>query len=70
MHRYQIGRLYLSVATGESKKIDITGELSAPRFVPSLSVLFPFLLFVQLFQLYNAYQLISYYYYNDVEVHV
>ena len=70
MHRYQLGRLYLSVATGESKKIDITGELSAPRFVPSLSVLLPFLMFVQCFQVFNAYSLIRYYVLNDVEVHV
>jgi len=55
MHRYQQYRLYEMVAIGKAKKIDVTGELLAPQYVPSLFVLLPFILSMQGFILYVAY---------------
>eukprot|EP01094_Clydonella_sp_ATCC50884_P019123 TRINITY_DN366_c6_g1_i1.p1 TRINITY_DN366_c6_g1~~TRINITY_DN366_c6_g1_i1.p1 ORF type:complete len:336 (+),score=105.43 TRINITY_DN366_c6_g1_i1:156-1163(+) len=54
MHRYQLGRLYAKVATGEARSMDVTGELMNPRYVPSLSVLLPFLITAQLLQVYTG----------------
>jgi len=64
MNRYQIGRLYNLVARGEASRMDVTAEIVDPRFVPSMTVLMPFLLFVQLFQGYNAITLFYFYYLN------
>jgi len=52
MHRYQQSRLYEMIATGKAKRIDVTGELLTPQFVPSLVVLLPFILSMQGLQFY------------------
>ena len=62
MNRYQIGRLYNLVARGEASKMDVTAEIVDSRFVPSMTVLMPFLIAVQLFQGYNGVSLFLFYY--------
>jgi len=67
-NRYQSDKLYKAIALGQADTMDVTGEgllymSSSPRsvthFSPSISVLLPFLLFVQCFQIYNGYCLLE-----------
>ena len=63
---YQRSKLYKLIAIGKATRMDVTGELGSninhlddsSHCSPGLSLLFPFLLFVQLFQLYNSYTLL------------
>ena len=65
LNRYQIGRLYNLVARGEATRMDVTAEILDPRFVPSLTVIFPFLVGLYSFQLRNGYSLLSTYLLGD-----
>ncbi|KAM9969860.1 hypothetical protein ACTFIR_001697 [Dictyostelium discoideum] len=65
-NRYQQGRLYKLVAMGKANIIDVTGESEGwgndPGWTPSALFLFPFLLFVQFFQLYNSFSFFAFAY--------
>jgi len=57
-NRYQQGQLYKLVAMGKANIMDVAGEsegwIDYPGWTPSAMFLFPFLLAVQLFQLYHG----------------
>ncbi|KYQ88186.1 transmembrane protein [Tieghemostelium lacteum] len=65
--RYQQGQLYKQVAMGKASVIDVTGE--SDGWTPSALFLLPFLLFVQLFQLYNSFCFFAYSYRNNFDLH-
>lgn len=61
INRYQQGQLYKLVAMGKANMMDVAGEaegwISDLGWTPSAMFLLPFLLFVQIFQLYISYAL-------------
>ena len=65
---YQLGRMYNLVARGEASRMDVmpSEPMVDKRFAPSLSLLLPFLMMLYIFQLYNSYRLVVWYFEGNV----
>lgn len=63
-NKYQSSKLYKLIAMGKADRMDVTSELGSNIFSalgcsPGLTLLLPFLLLVQSFQIYNSFTLFN-----------